>query len=147
MIQSPVLQWTHLPLLTDPAIWSLDYSSSMYVPASRSFAPPCSLLVILPSQILTCFFSSPPSDLFSKSPDQIFRKIQSQYSPLTSLYFLHQSYHLLRFIIFIVCPQLEFKLLAGREFYLFYALLHPRGWNTTSLYMFTVSECIDWMKG
>ena len=42
---------------------------------------------------------------------------------------------------------LEFKLLEGREFYLFYTLLGSSGWNTTSLNMLRVSECIDWMRG
>ena len=42
---------------------------------------------------------------------------------------------------------LEFKFLEGREFSLFYTLLGSSGWNTTSLNMLRVSECIDWMRG
>ena len=41
---------------------------------------------------------------------------------------------------------LEFKFLEGREFSLFYTLLGSSGWNTTSLNMLSVSECIDWMR-
>lgn len=105
---SPVPLWSHLILLTAP-VWSLGYSSN--IPRMlRSSDPPALLCGMLFLGYSLGFIPPPSSNIFSKPPGQMCNHL-SQSTLLYYIFSINLTTFLHYFNVFIVCFQLEYKLL------------------------------------